>query len=207
MPSTWYTKKKLPKKPRILFVGQHSKLYNCAPSQEHLGVVAYGELQRWIKFWDLKKEYTFKYINCMHTQPDERRHSKKPVRKDYFYLLNYYEKWGPYVAVYALGYEASEALKKLEILHFKLPHPSPRNTKIANKKFLKKTLREAKVYLERREEARTSDGQMWKDFNKTLRQAWGLFTSFKKRRKTTLNKHNNYSRNNAASCEPLKNSK
>jgi hypothetical protein len=50
-------------------------------------------------------------------------------------------------AVVALGNKASARLKKLGIEHFKLPHPSPRNRLLNNKKFIDLELRKCKNYL------------------------------------------------------------
>lgn len=51
-----------------------------------------------------------------------------------------------YDGVIALGNFASDALKKLGIEHFKLPHPSPRNLQINDKEFIQSRLDECKNF-------------------------------------------------------------
>lgn len=51
------------------------------------------------------------------------------------------------VPIVALGNVASKRLTKAGILHFKLPHPSPRNRLLNNKKFIDSELEKCKNYL------------------------------------------------------------
>ena len=51
--------------------------------------------------------------------------------------------------VIALGNNASKWLADLDIKHFKLPHPSPKNRVLNNKKKLKKKLMECKQWLKK----------------------------------------------------------
>lgn len=64
------------------------------------------------------------------------------VIKAYFY----FERGGPIIA---LGNNASKALDKLDIPHFKLPHPSGRNRQINDKEFIKVKLEECRQYIKR----------------------------------------------------------
>jgi len=48
----------------------------------------------------------------------------------------------------ALGNEASKFLEEQSVPHFKLPHPSGRNRKLNNKKFIEEQLILAKEYLQ-----------------------------------------------------------
>lgn len=50
--------------------------------------------------------------------------------------------------VLALGNIASDTLKKLEIDHFKLPHPSPLNRQINDQQFIDNVLEECKKYID-----------------------------------------------------------
>lgn len=47
----------------------------------------------------------------------------------------------------ALGKTAAKALKKLNVPHFELPHPSPRNRKLNDKELIKRLLDECKQFL------------------------------------------------------------
>lgn len=51
--------------------------------------------------------------------------------------------------IIALGNKASERLNKMQVSHFKLPHPSGRNRQINDKAYIVNKLDECKKYLER----------------------------------------------------------
>lgn len=59
-------------------------------------------------------------------------------------IMSWYRKGA---AIVALGNKASARMEKLGIDHFKLPHPSPRNRQLNNKKFIDLELRKCKNYL------------------------------------------------------------
>lgn len=52
-----------------------------------------------------------------------------------------------YDKIIALGGFVSEALNKIEVQHFKLPHPSPLNRLLNDKNFEKRVLQECEKYL------------------------------------------------------------
>lgn len=52
-----------------------------------------------------------------------------------------------YDRVIALGNFASDALHKIRVNHFKLPHPSPRNRLLNDKDYENKILQQCKEYL------------------------------------------------------------
>lgn len=52
-----------------------------------------------------------------------------------------------YDRIIALGTFASEALHKIRVNHFKLPHPSPRNRLLNDKDYENKILQQCKEYL------------------------------------------------------------
>lgn len=51
--------------------------------------------------------------------------------------------------IISFGEKAHKALSKLKVPHFEMPHPSGRNRKINDKKFLTERLQECKMYVER----------------------------------------------------------
>lgn len=53
-----------------------------------------------------------------------------------------------YDVIIALGRKASDELNRFGIIHFMLPHPSPRNRQLNNKSFIKEQLDSCKAYLE-----------------------------------------------------------
>lgn len=52
-----------------------------------------------------------------------------------------------YDRVLALGNYAADALNRIEVDHFKLPHPSPRNRLLNDKEYEKAILRQCRKYL------------------------------------------------------------
>ena len=71
------------------------------------------------------------------------RITKKDIDYDRLYTISKgYEK------VIALGNVASEALTKINVDHFKLPHPSGLNRKLNDKKYVTQLLKECKEYHE-----------------------------------------------------------
>lgn len=52
-----------------------------------------------------------------------------------------------YDRVIALGNYASDALKKIHVKHFKMPHPSPRNRLLNDKEYEKHMLKDCRKYL------------------------------------------------------------
>ncbi len=54
---------------------------------------------------------------------------------------------GDYDRIICLGEVASKALMSIDIDHFKLPHPSPRNRVLNNKKYIADELNSCKQYL------------------------------------------------------------
>lgn len=49
--------------------------------------------------------------------------------------------------VIALGEKASKKLKDLDIPHFKLPHPSPKNRKLNDESYVNKVMKECYEYI------------------------------------------------------------
>jgi len=71
--------------------------------------------------------------------------SKTPNKNDINVVSIYSIK--DYNKVLALGNTVSEVLNKLNIDHFKLPHPSPRNRLLNDKKFEVDIIRQCELYL------------------------------------------------------------
>ena len=72
----------------------------------------------------------------------------RPPRVSEFELDKLEKAAKTFPVVIALGNTASKALNKLKIKHFKLPHPSPRNRLLNNKKFITKQLKECRKYID-----------------------------------------------------------
>lgn len=69
--------------------------------------------------------------------------TKKDIDYDRLYTIS-----KGYKKVIALGNVASEALIKINVDHFKLPHPSGLNRKLNDKKYVTRVLKECKEYYE-----------------------------------------------------------
>lgn len=52
--------------------------------------------------------------------------------------------------VVALGSTASDALRRIGVDHFRLPHPSPRNRKLNDPSYVEELLNECRKFLEER---------------------------------------------------------
>jgi len=94
-------------------------------------------LEKWTT--ELGVEY-YSFINCIDSAGDynQLKANFKQLKK----CTKGYDK------IIALGNYASLCLKKLNIKHFKMPHPSPRNRKLNDKQFEKDIIKECKKYLE-----------------------------------------------------------
>tara|TARA_Y100000592_G_C5403034_1_gene284138 strand:- start:630 stop:1064 length:435 start_codon:yes stop_codon:yes gene_type:complete len=80
------------------------------------------------------------FVNCISTRGD---YTKSMI--DYDTLK---KSTRGHDKIIALGNFPSDALKKIGIKHFKLPHPSPLNRLLNDPNYTKKTLRKCKRYIE-----------------------------------------------------------
>ena len=112
----------------VIFIGDKPSARMAKNAKPFEGAACEKRLKEWMSviFSDYKTEYTI--IN----QCDY-----KPYFPDSF---NFH-------VVIALGNNASIALDKSCIRHFKLPHPSGKNFQLNNKKFVAKKLKECKNYI------------------------------------------------------------
>lgn len=114
----------------VMFVGDEPSSKNHMPEVAFVGTKSYEVLKSWIiRFWPIGVTL-------------ENSHNAKSLKAiRYYYNLGY--------RVVALGNKASERLTKMNIEHFKLPHPSGRNRKLNDKKFIDLELEKCKNYLRR----------------------------------------------------------
>jgi len=111
------------------------------PSNRHTQIKVYknstfDKLHRWMDHLDIKY---FSFINCI-----DSRGEYKSNKIDYDSLENSINKA---YKVLTLGDFPSKALNKLNIDHFKLPHPSPRNRQLNDKAFESLILEECRSYI------------------------------------------------------------
>lgn len=110
----------------VLFVGDEPSKDNHDPEIAFIGTKSYKVLLEW---WKRLGQIGIAVENSHNSK------SLKAIR--YYYGLDY--------KVVALGNNASKRLSKMNIQHFKLPHPSPRNRKLNDKEYIDSEL--AKCYL------------------------------------------------------------
>jgi uracil-DNA glycosylase len=115
-----------------IFVGDKPSPKNVSQVIPFVGTQSYKTLLDWI--WKMDVDITFVMLANKNQIPvwlmaadDETR-----IRRH------------TYVA---LGNEASKELERLNIQHFKLPHPSGRNRLLNNKKFIDSELEKCKNYI------------------------------------------------------------
>ena len=94
----------------------------------------FKELDQWVAEWKLNSGYDF--MNC-----SDEVGQKYTIDYDSLKVTSKYDK------VIALGNVASNSLKKLNIDHFKMPHPSGLNRQLNDKEFEKKKIKECYNYL------------------------------------------------------------
>lgn len=103
----------------------------------HLGPnsPAIKNLKKWLKYMRVYKyEYDFTNVSTLPTE------NNRPLRKSEYQLNRLHREVKAYDKVIALGNTASEALSMVNIAHFKLPHPSPKNRTLNDKGRLQRLL-------------------------------------------------------------------
>lgn len=113
-----------------MFVGDRPSPKNTNPSIAFYGTRSMDTLAGWLFWLGLNKRHVL-FINS-HEQ-------------DLLTAIEVHSNLGGVVV--ALGNNASSRLNKLQIPHFKLPHPSGRNRKLNDKKFIDSELKKCKDYL------------------------------------------------------------
>ena len=111
---------------KVIIVGQNPS------SVEKSGT--FRKLDQWTAEWKLNRGYDF--MNC-----SDEVGQKYTIDYDSLKVTSKYDK------VIALGNVASNSLKKLNIDHFKMPHPSGLNRQLNDKEFEKKKIKECYNYL------------------------------------------------------------
>lgn len=88
----------------------------------------------------------FKFFNVANLVTENNR----PLKKSEYELDRLQSDLCGVERVVALGNTAEDALKKLGIIYFKLPHPSPRNRLLNDRESIDSLLYKCKMYLEER---------------------------------------------------------
>ena len=115
---------------KVMFVGDRPSPKNTNPSVAFYGTKSMDTLAGWLFWLGLNKKQVL-FINS-HEQ-------------DLLVAIEVHSNLGG--TVVALGNNASDRLDKIGVPHFKLPHPSGRNRKLNDKKFIDSELEKCKNYL------------------------------------------------------------
>lgn len=114
----------------IVFVGDKPSAKNVDPDVPFVGTQSYKNLLLWIWTMDVNINEVSMVNRDYFESPANRVHSRE-------------------VLYVALGKEAANCLADLGYSFFELPHPSPRNRKLNDKKFIATQLKECSQWLRR----------------------------------------------------------
>jgi uracil-DNA glycosylase len=126
----------------VIFIGSNPSRQNDSTKLPFKGTQSGKRLEEWIEFLEVG---TCGMANVSETITPKNR----AIKVSEFELEKLEKALQGFEVVIALGNTASKALNKLEVKHFKLPHPSPRNRVLNNKEFIKRQLKECKKYINR----------------------------------------------------------
>lgn len=126
----------------ILFVASNPSKLNTDPEVAIVGSKSEKTFNEWIEKLGVGENY--KVVNVSNVVTE--KNSPLKIRDfQLFHLANY-----TMIAtkVIALGNTASDALDRINVEYFKLPHPSPRNRFLNNKVQVEAVLEECKKWLQ-----------------------------------------------------------
>lgn len=132
----------------IIIIGDQPSKKNINPAIPFVGTKSYATLLQWIAKLDIditevvmgNREHVKQYSWAVKGSGQDIVVNHPQFACDVFEQDK----------VIALGSKASKHLKSLGLKHFTLPHPSGRNLKLNDKKYVDKVLKECKDYLNRR---------------------------------------------------------
>ena len=113
----------------VVFVGDEPSWLNLNPDVAFEGSRSMPTLKKWI---DQLRIVKYHLTNS---------HSQELLS---VVAYNYFKRD---IVVVALGNKASERLTKWNVKHFKLPHPSPKNRKLNDEKYIDFELEKCKHYI------------------------------------------------------------
>lgn len=112
----------------VIFVGDEPSKLNEDPEVAFVGSKSYPTLMKWINSFNL---HDYRVVNS------HKEELLKHIRLAYFRGA----------VVIALGNKASERLESVQVNHFKLPHPSPRNRLLNDPNYVDSELEKCKNYI------------------------------------------------------------
>jgi len=114
----------------VVFVGDKPSNLNDNPNVAFVGTPSYKNLLKWIKKMEIKDD-DYVMIN-----------SDTPVRLEHAMWMSIHGH-----EIVALGNIAAKRLSFMDVVFYKLPHPSPRNRKLNDQNFIDSELEKCKNYL------------------------------------------------------------
>jgi uracil-DNA glycosylase len=139
---------------KIAFVASNPSHLNSDPNVPFVGSKSEKIFDEWLDRLEVRdKEYIV--VNVSNTVTPNNR----PLRKSEWELEKLQSVVGSADRVVALGKTAGEALDELGITHFRMPHPSPLNRKLNDKRFIESRLHTCWVYL--MPDTEYKDGILW----------------------------------------------
>jgi uracil-DNA glycosylase len=118
---------------KVVFVGDRASRLNRDQKVAFVGTPSFINLCKWIVKMQVGD---FTMVNSY-------------TKEDFTQMFDLW-KTGDKIWV-ALGNDASKRLNRLSVPHFKLPHPSPRNRKLNNRKFVDSELKKCYRYIKEQE--------------------------------------------------------
>lgn len=115
---------------KILIVGQSPSKKNIDPKIPFVGTQSLNNLNAWTDFLEIAEYNIINSNDTVEAKNADLDHLKNNIVG--------------FDKIIALGKIANSALNKLKVDHITLPHPSPKNLKLNDKKYLKEALLEAK---------------------------------------------------------------
>lgn len=128
---------------KVLLVGQNPSRHNLDPKVAFKGSKSFKVIEDWVQEMSLI-ESAYMIVNAF---PKVNQTYKKKDIELAVDRINHYMKIVKPNKVVALGRMAAKVLKKANIDHFELPHPSGLNRKLNDVEWLQEELNKAREYI------------------------------------------------------------
>lgn len=128
----------------VLFLGSNPSTQSPDPRVPFAGTRSGRILTSWIELLGANHRYQLMNLSEQVTE------NNRPLLKgEVLYDTLARRLQGDFFAIVALGDSASKALRRLRRDHFRLPHPSPLNRQLNDRRFVLQALRDCRLWLEK----------------------------------------------------------
>lgn len=145
------------KKTKVIFVGSNPAEASPDPSIPFAGTRSGKTLQEWMQAIGVDAA-TMVNVSAAKTEKNRKlrvsEYELERLRSELHWGIDYYS----HATVIALGETAADALRRLDVSFFKLPHPSGRNRKLNDKEYVSRVLEECRQFVSGRDETRGIHG-------------------------------------------------